>query len=58
MRGNVTFGHQRGSSMVSQCRYAFRRHCSIQSGSSFLAEIWRIMSSLNPGGKDSVSMSV
>src|SRR3954451_24580724 len=48
-------GHQRGSAMVSQCRYAFRRHCSIKSGSFFLAEIWRMISSFRPRGTVSVS---
>src|SRR5437879_741861 len=52
------FGHQRGSSIVSQCRYAFRRQSSINFGSFFLAEIMRTMSSLKPRGTVSVSMSV
>src|SRR5438874_13753372 len=52
------FGHQRGSSMVSQCRYAFRRQSSMNFGSFFLAEIARMMSSLRPRGTVSASISV
>src|SRR5437868_15122631 len=44
--------------MVSQRRYALSRHSSMNSGSFFLAEIVRIMSSLRPGGTVSVSTSV
>src|SRR5215210_9033537 len=44
--------------MVSQWRYALRRHSSIHSGSSFLAESIRMTSSFNPGGKVSCSTSV
>ncbi len=48
-----------GSSLpsVSQWRYAFNRHSSIHSGSCFLAEISRTMSSLRPLGAMSDSMS-
>src|SRR5687767_13893580 len=44
--------------MVSQCRYAERRHSSIQAGSFFLPEISRITSSERPGGTRSSSISV
>src|SRR3954464_951735 len=44
--------------MVSQRRYALRRHSSMNSGSFFFAEIVRIMSSLSPAGTVSVSTSV
>src|SRR5437773_5244575 len=44
--------------MLSQLRYALSRHCSIQSGSPFLAEISRITSSFKPAGTTSDSMSV
>ena len=36
--------------MVSQWRNALSRHCSMKSGSFFLAEIMRMMSSLSPLG--------
>src|SRR3954469_3398253 len=52
------FGHFRGSSIVSQLRKAFNRNSSIQSGSAFLAEINRTVSSLRPRGIVSASMSV
>src|SRR5436309_7789505 len=57
MGGWCTFAHA-GSFIVSQCRYAFRRHSSSHSGSPFLAEIRRITSSLSPTGTVSDSMSV
>src|SRR5579884_1107708 len=50
-------GHQRGSCIVSQCRYDFRRQSSNQVGSFFLAEISRTMSSFKPGGTVSESTS-
>src|SRR5438045_2195733 len=53
-----TLGHQRGSSMVSQCLYALSRHCSMKSGSFFLAEICRMVPSFKPRGTVSVSTSV
>src|SRR5438046_3215689 len=49
---------QCGSFIVSQRRYALRRHSSMNSGSFFFAEIVRIISSLRPGGTVSVSTSV
>src|SRR5262249_376084 len=52
------FGHQRGSSIVSQCRYDLSRHWSSQSGSCFLAEMRRTTSSLRPRGTVSLSISV
>src|SRR3546814_818597 len=57
MAGNVTSG-QVGSGMVIQCRYAFRRHSSSHSGSAFLAEMKRTISSFRPLGAVSASMSV
>src|SRR5438552_3404488 len=44
--------------MVSHCRYAFSRHSSMNSGSFFLAEIIRMMSSFRPLGTCSAPMSV
>ncbi len=44
--------------MVSQVRYALRRHSSSHSGSRFFAEIRRTTSSLRPFGTLSVSTSV
>src|SRR5438874_11207967 len=44
--------------MVSQRRYALRRHSSMNSGSFFFEEISRMMSSLRPAGTVSVSTSV
>src|SRR3546814_10937601 len=44
--------------MVSQCRLAFRRHSSSHSGSAFLAEMQRTISSFRPLGAVSASMSV
>src|SRR5438132_13495523 len=52
------FGHQRGSCIVSQCRYALSRHSSMNFGSPFFAEIVRMSSSLRPLGTVSASMSV
>ena len=49
---------QVGSFIVSHVRYAFRRQSSSHSGSCFLAEIIRTMSSLSPRGTDSCSTSV
>ena len=43
---------------VTQCRKAFSRFSSIQSGSFFLAEIRRTTSSLRPLGATSDSMSM
>jgi hypothetical protein len=57
MRGKFTFAHA-GSSSTSQRRYASRRHSSIHSGSPFLAEIKRMVSSERPLGAYSCSMSV
>src|SRR6266700_2719931 len=51
-------GQRRGSFIVNQCRYAFKRNSSIHSGSFFLPEIKRIVSSLRPRGIVSDSMSV
>src|SRR5262249_33853027 len=51
-------GQRRGSSIVSQWRYAFKRNSSIQSGSFFFPEIKRMVSSLRPRGIVSDSMSV
>src|SRR2546426_11333000 len=58
MAGYLIIGHACGSSMVSQCRYAFSRQSSIHLGSFFLAEMKRMISSLSPGGTESASMSV
>src|SRR5438309_1532309 len=58
MRAKFRFGHQRGSSIVCQCRNALSRQSSMNGGSSFLAEITRMTSSLSPLGTDSASMSV
>jgi hypothetical protein len=44
--------------IVSQWRYALSRQSVIHSGSFFLREIRRMMSSLMPGGAESVSTSV
>src|ERR1700678_3058510 len=44
--------------MVSQWRYAPRRHSSIQAGSLFLAEMKRTVSSQSPFGARSDSISV
>src|SRR3982751_1539357 len=52
------FGQCFGSVIVSQWRYAFNRNSSIHSGSFFFAEISRIVSSFNPFGIVSDSMSV
>src|SRR6266849_1387459 len=52
------FGHLRGSSIFSQLRKAFRRNSNSHSGSFFLAEIKRTVSSLKPRGIVSDSMSV
>src|SRR6267378_8057194 len=49
---------QCGSFIVSQRRYALRRHSSMNSGSFFFAEMVRMMSSLRPAGTVSVSTSV
>jgi hypothetical protein len=49
---------QVGSVIVSQWRYAFSRHSSMNSGSFFFAEIRRTTSSLRPRGIVSDSMSV
>src|SRR5450830_1532287 len=57
MGGYWTFP-QCGSFMVSQRRYALRRHSSMNDGSFFFAEMVRMMSSLRPGGTVSVSTSV
>src|SRR5664280_2619576 len=57
MGGYFTFGHV-GTVMVFQCRYAFKRHSVSHSGSCFLEEMRRTMSSFNPGGAESVSTSV
>ena len=48
-----------GSSLlsVSQCRYAFSRHSSIQSGSPFFIEMSLTISSLSPRGAMSDSIS-
>src|SRR3990170_1986788 len=51
-----TFAHV-GSFIVSQWRYARRRHSSSHSGSFFFWEIRRTMSSLRPFGTISSSMS-
>src|SRR5688572_24478229 len=53
----VTFG-QCGSVIVCQRRNALSRHSSSHSGSLFLAEMMRTVSSDNPGGMVSASMSV
>ena len=53
----MTFG-QCGSVIFSQPRYALSRHSSSHSGSSFLAEMSRTMSSVSPCGMLSASMSV
>src|SRR5918997_3236578 len=47
-----------GSAILSQPRKAFRRHSSSQSGSPFLADIKRMMSSFRPLGAESDSISV
>src|SRR4051812_38118676 len=44
--------------MVNQCRYALSLHSSRNSGSPFLAEMKRMMSSLSPGGAASTPISV
>src|SRR5437773_5976271 len=44
--------------MVSQCRYAFSRHSTINLGSFFLAEIRWMTSSFRPRGTVSASISV
>ena len=55
--GKCTLCH-RGSVIVCQTRNAFSRHSSSHSGSPFLAEMIRMMSSFSPGGTASASMSV
>ena len=55
--GKCTLCHF-GSVMVCQTRNAFRRQSSSHSGSPFLAEMMRMMSSFSPGGTASASMSV
>src|SRR5258708_27372172 len=55
--GYLTFC-QVGSFIVSQRRYAFRRHSSSHSGSFFFFEIRRTTSSLRPFGMVSLSTSV
>src|SRR3972149_3884894 len=57
MAGKSTLAHA-GSAMVGQWRKAFSRHARSHSGSSFLREIRRTMSSLRPLGAVSDSMSV
>src|SRR5688572_11458098 len=52
------FGSAWVFSNLAQCRYAFRRHCNMNSGSFFFAEITRTISSFKPGGTVSDSMSV
>src|SRR5215212_9648570 len=47
-----------GSVILSQPRYALSRHSSNHSGSPFLAEIRRMMSSFSPLGAASASISV
>src|SRR4051794_25622762 len=47
-----------GSLILTQPRKALSRHSSSHSGSPFLAEIKRIMSSFSPLGAASASMSV
>src|SRR6476469_6284688 len=49
---------QCGIGMVSQCRYAARRHSVIHSGSPLRAESARAVASSRPGGSESDSMSV
>src|SRR5437762_2959133 len=46
-----------GSSMPTHIRYALSRHSSIHSGSFFLAEMYRTVSSDSPLGANSCSMS-
>src|SRR3989304_2211215 len=53
----LTFG-QAGSVMVSQCRNALRRNSRSHSGSPFLCEMSRIVSSDSPLGATSASISV
>jgi hypothetical protein len=48
---------QSGVSIVNQWRNAFSRQSSIHSGSFFLAEMKRTVSSVSPLGAKSVSMS-
>ena len=55
--GKCTLCHA-GSVIVRQKRNAFRRHSSSQSGSPFLAEMIRTISSFSPGGTASASTSV
>ena len=55
--GNVTLC-QAGAVIVCQKRKAFSRHSRSHSGSCFLAEISRMMSSFSPGGILSSSTSV
>ena len=55
--GNETLCHS-GGVIVSQKRNACSRQSSSQSGSCFLAEISRMMSSFSPGGIRSSSIGV
>src|SRR5215208_3571209 len=52
------FGQLCGSVILIQPRYALSRHSSSHSGSPFLAEIKRMMSSFSPLGAASASISV
>src|SRR5918997_2541336 len=54
----MMFGQLCGSTILSQPRNAFKRHSSSQSGSPFLAEMRRMMSSFSPFGAESDSISV
>src|SRR6266480_5720273 len=58
MAGYLIIGQACGSSIVSQCRYAFSRQSSSHLGSFFLAEMKRMISSFSPIGAESASISV
>src|SRR5437899_12256776 len=61
MGGYLMFAHLGSAcdfSRDAQCRYALSRHWSMNSGSFFLAEIRRMVSSFRPLGTLSSSISV
>ena len=55
--GKCTLCHA-GSAIVCQKRNAFSRHSSSHSGSPFLSEMIRMISSFSPAGTASASISV